>query len=221
MKNRSMIIFFLLGSAKVFSQSYVKGASAVSLGYGFPNMFKTLVKSSVDNYDYVSHPYGSSSFKSEAKGTGPVLLKFEHGLTPLIGIGASFGFLDTKLTETFTYQDYNYNTGNNFLYTYEDVSKHRFTSLSIGCRLNFHFLTNKRLDPYAGIAAGYTKTFYKYTFSTNNPATIKPTSSLDEIPIYFAITAGSRYYFTEFLGAYAEIGFEKWSFFQVGAVVKF
>lgn len=227
MKN-TILILSIIGFA-IFpfqsrSQSYEDGHSYITVGYGFPNIFKSLIKNSSDNYNYTQHPQGSSSFTTKATGYGPILLKYEHALTSLIGVGASLGFSDTKLMGTFNYQDYNYdpNTGNYYLVSYSDITKERFSSLSIGARLNFHFGTKEKLDPYAGIAGGYTKMFYSFSYSSNNPNNqVGPTSSYEGFPVYFAITAGLRYYFTENIGAYAEIGFDKWSIMQAGLAIKF
>jgi opacity protein-like surface antigen len=152
-----------------------------------------------------------------------LLFKYEYALTSLIGVGAVVGFGDTKLTETFNYQEYNYdpNTGNYFLGSYSDITKSRFSSFSIGARLNFHFGTMENLDPYAGIASGYSKMFYSYSYTSNNPSKQVVSSSYDGIPVYFAMTAGIRYYFTKNIGAYVELGFDKWSIIQGGLAIKF
>lgn len=220
-KNFTIISAFvlLISSNSVHAQAYNEKHSDVTVGYGFPNIYKSILKSAVNN----SNAYTSEN-RVEVKGYGPLFLKYEYGLTKLIGLGASIGYWNTKYTETSDYVEsgYNSSTGTYQTNAYRDVFTYKISSLSIGARLNFHFATQDKLDPYAGIAAGYTQTLYRFSFASNNPdAAQSPTYEYSGIPVYFAVTAGLRYYFTENIGIYGEIGLDKWSVIQGGLAVKF
>ena len=71
-------------------------------------------------------------------------------------------------------------------------------------------------DPYWGIGAGY-KTG-KWTFDSNDPDFGK-TAFKTPIPFGFETTVGLRYYFTDMIGFYAELGIAK-SVIQGGIAIK-
>lgn len=195
-------------------KAFKEGTFNVTIGYGFPDMYKSIIRSLVVN----------SGNTYEVKGLGPAFLKAEYGVTKLIGIGANIGYQSISVTDTYSYQDqiYNSTTGMYEYHTYEDVEKMTYTSLSIAARINFHFGTGKRLDPYAGVGVGYSQKQYKFTYTTNNPSGLNstPQSYSGFFPFYVGVTAGLRYYFTPNIGIYGEIGFDKWSLIQGGLAIK-
>ena len=202
--------------------AYEQGQSTVTLGYGFPNLYKTILKSALQDNAQNYYEYNLST-KRTVKGYGPLFLKYEYALTKLIGVGAVVGYWSTTYTETHDYyeEEYNNNTNTYEMVNYHDISKYKFTSFSAGARLNFHFGTGEKLDPYAGIAGGYTSLNYDFTYDSNNPDQVATPVHYTGIPIYFAMSAGLRYYFTENIGAYAEVGIDKLSVIQGGLAIKF
>lgn len=195
-------------------KAFGEGTFDVTVGYGFPDMYKSFVKALVKDFQNPNATY-------TVKGIGPVFLKMEYGLSKLIGLGAVIGYHNISVTETYPYQSYNSATG---MYDiYEDVEKLTYTSLSVAARINFHFGTGKRLDPYAGVGAGYSYKTYVFTQTTNNPnGFVNPPDSYNGyFPVYFGISAGLRYYFTPNIGIYGEVGFDKWTVMQGGLAVKF
>ena len=199
-------------------KAFKEGSIAVTVGYGFPDIYKSYVKGIVNNFQ------GNGAVYS-VKGIGPAFLKAEYGLSKLIGLGAVIAYHNISVSETYTYQDSYYNSvsGTWEYGTYEDVEKLTYTSLSAAVRINFHFGTGKRLDPYAGVAAGYSQKQYKFTYSTNNPNGLSyvPQTYEGVFPVYFAMSAGLRYYFTPNIGIYGEVGFDKWSVLQGGLAITF
>jgi len=204
-------------------KAFHKGSMVVTAGYGYPNLYKAIYKAIFvgSNSGYV----GNTTYDYSIKGIGPAFLKFEYGVTKLIGLGVAVGYSNMTLTETETYNEdvYNSSTGNYQPETYKDVFKYVHTSLSVGARLNFHFATSEKLDPYAGVAAGYSYKTNTVSFTTTNPSgtNTAPYSFGGYVPVYFAISAGLRYYFTPNIGIYGEVGFDKWSLLQGGAAIKF
>ncbi len=202
-------------------KAFDEGKMVLTVGYGFPNIYKAIFKAANSNSS-TNGAYGSSSnVVSDIKGLGPAFLKFEYGLNKVVAVGASFGYYNFTLTQTQTYQSYLGSSSNYVSYT--DVYKWYYTSFSAGARINFHFGTGKKLDPYAGVAAGYSANKYTESYSTTDPnSSLPPTQTYNGlIPVYFSITAGLRYYITDNVGFYAELGIDKWSVIQGGLSFKF
>ncbi|MDF2436109.1 MAG: hypothetical protein K0Q95_485 [Bacteroidota bacterium] len=228
-KIQALLILVITFSLSANAQSdeenaFSPGHSTATVGYGFPNIYKAILKSQLENRNAAGFYSGSDNYKYEVKGYGPLFFKYEYGLTKLIGLGAAIGYWNTKYIETRDYTESNYdpNTGNYISNNYKDVTNFTFSSLSVGARLNFHFGTGEKLDPYAGVAGGYTKTSYTVSTESTNPNHVTgPVYTWSGIPIYFAFTAGLRYYFTPNIGIYGEIGLDKWSIVQGGMAFHF
>lgn len=204
--------------------AFRKGNIAITVGYGFPNLYKALHKSFIVNLNNLGDPYGTTTYAYSANAFGPTFLKVDYGVTKLIGLGLTAGYFNSNITQTATYtvSEYNSSTSTYIDKTYQDVTKYTYSSLSIGARINFHFGTGEKLDPYAGVALGYSSNTVKQTYSTNNPnATVSAPYNRTGIPTHFAITVGMRYYFTPNIGIYGELGFDKWSLIQGGLAIKF
>ncbi len=208
--------------------AWQEGKSAVTIGYGLPNLWKSILKASVNSSNLNStNNNGTSSSSIAVKGSGPFFAKYDYALTPIVGLGAAVGFWNIKVIETDNYLDntYNNSTGNYTNANYTDINTISFNSLSIGARLNFHFGTSDKLDPYAGIAGGFTSNSLNYKFTTNNPNGVGNgkinAGSVGVFPLYIALTAGLRYYFTDNVGIYGEIGIDKLSVLQGGLAIKF
>lgn len=195
-------------------KAFEQGTFNLTAGYGFPDMYKSFIKSIVNN----------SGNNYEVKGFGPVFAKVEYGVTKLIGLGVAVGYQSIGVSDTYLYQESTYNstTGNYEYHTYEEVEKLQYTSLSVAARINFHFGTGKRLDPFAGVGVGYSHKQYVFSYTTNNPNGLQSTPDTYSgiFPFYFGITAGVRYYFTPNIGIYGEVGFDKWSLIQGGLAIK-
>jgi opacity protein-like surface antigen len=201
-------------------KAFGKGKLVIVAGYGFPNLYKSFFKNTISNSGSSTSGY---SYDYTVKGFGPVFLRGEYGITKWFGAGLIIGYSQMSVTKTdaYTEEDYDSNSGTYVTGTYQDVAKYTHTSLSIGARANFHFGTGKRIDPYAGVGLGYSSNQNKFTYSTTNPYQALPVPvSISGIPFYFAISIGTRYYFTDNIGLYAEFGFDKWSLLQGGLAFK-
>jgi opacity protein-like surface antigen len=200
-------------------KAFGEGKLIVAVGYGYPNLYKSIFKNLIANSNTAGNAYAY-----DVKGIGPAFIKGEYGLSKLIGLGFVIGYSNMTLTETETYNSEVYNPST-LMYesrTYQDVYKYTRTSLSVGARVNFHFGTGKKLDPYAGVAVGYSSNQNKFSVTTNNPNyTPAAPVSISGFPFYFAFGIGMRYYFTENIGIYGELGLDKWSFIQGGLAFKF
>ncbi len=137
--------------------------------------------------------------------TGPVGIGFEYGVSQKIGVGLQAGY--SKLTATAPRNSSSY------------TSTETLTSFQAFARANYHFGKSDKFDPYVGLGLGIGS--FKYNYKDNDP-TADP-SVIFAVPASFGITGalGARYYFTNQIGAYAEVGLLAGSIAQVGLVAKF
>jgi opacity protein-like surface antigen len=145
----------------------------------------------------------SSGFSGNTvSATGPVALGFEYGVAEKIGIGVQLGYGQVKSTSTGTF-----------------TSNETLTSFQAFARGNYHFGSSAKFDPYIGVGMGYGN--FKYKYSDNDPSS-DPLETIS-IPSAFGFTAalGARYYVSQNIGVYAEIGYVTGSIAQVGLVAKF
>lgn len=125
----------------------------------------------------------------------PIGLSFEYGFTEKISAGAYVGYSSAS-------QDLGFGFKANYTYTI------------VGARGSYHFATSDKLDPYFGATLGYNVA----------TATIEPASSLLTVAsasaVLYSLHLGSRYYFTDNIGAFAELGYGI-AYLQLGVAVKF
>lgn len=182
------------------ASAFGEGKSIISIGYGFPNLGKSLFKTWESYSDY------------KVTGFGPMHVKYEYGVSDKIGIGASVNIVNFKVAWT----DIPYSSLDSTA-NYEHRVKS--SAYSILARMNIHFATQAKIDPYWGFGLGYSGR--KYTYETDDPNYPEDNFSLTNlIPLGFETTIGCRFYFTDNIGAYIETGFSK-SIIQGGLVAKF
>ena len=88
-------------------------------------------------------------------------------------------------------------------------------------RGNYHFATGDKLDPYVGLGLGFMAFNFDY-FNTDPDYQDDGFYDLDYgLPLGYSGSIGARYYFTDMLGAYAEIGWDGVALMQIGLTAKF
>ena len=187
----------------VNAQSVEKGNVIIDGFYGFPNGTVTLLKA-----------FAPADVENTISGVGPFGGRVEFMLSEKVGLGVNLTYSNTKIeySETFFENDGN---GGTIERTYDyKVSRPKIVGLA---RFNFHFFTDENVDAFFGVGAGYRTTTWKY--ETNDP------SGFDEElkgfnPIGFRLAVGSRYFFTDNIGANFEIGLGG-PLLSLGASVKF
>jgi len=112
--------------------------------------------------------------------------RFELMIDEKIGLGGEFTYADASL---------NYQSGTNGNWEKVGVSKIRILG-----RLNYHFGTTEKVDPYLALGAGYKKTTIYDTGHTDLNETI------NLFPVSFKFAFGMRVYFDDLIGLNAEIG---------------
>ncbi len=110
----------------------------------------------------------------------PITLGYEYGVTEKIGVGLSVGY--GSKTQSFFGGDYKY------------------TNILVGLKGNYHFYTTDVVDVYGGAILGYNNQSVTTTFTG-------PGAQVAASKVLLGAQLGGRYYFTESLGAFAELGF--------------
>ena len=193
MKKITLIAAALLSSLGLYAQAWGEGSKVVSVGYGAPNLGKSILKIYENETGF------------DVSGFGPLHAKFEYGVSEKIGLGLSFNMVNFGASwreEFLGFETYTYNV---------DV-----TGWSVLARMNLHFATGDKIDPYWGFGLGYRST--TWTFTSDDPLFIN--TSFPTFPFGFETTIGMRYYFIPNIGIYAEAGIAK-SLIQAGVVAKF
>jgi len=123
----------------------------------------------------------------------PISAAFEYGVkfAPMVPIsfGGLIGYASSE-------QKYDYGPGNNWKWTYDYYI--------IGARAAYHFtelIQVKHLDLYAGVMLGYN------VVKVSTSGTASPGYSASGDYVLYGVYAGVRYYFTDHLGAWSEVGY--------------
>jgi len=93
-----------------------------------------------------------------------------------------------------------------------------YTNFAIGARGMWHFNFSKSMDVYTGLTLGYVVSSADAKY-TGDWAGAK-TAALDLSYFLFGFNVGARYFFTDSLGAYAELGYSGLQFFGLGLSLK-
>ena len=172
-------------------EAFKEGTFAISAGYGWPNLGKAIIEALI--YD--------AAESVSSTGLGPIHFRAEYALSDGVGLGVSVNYISCGVK--FIEMPYQYNWSR--------------SSLSVLARINFHFATSDKLDPYFGVGAGYKQVTWK--FSSTDP--LYAGEQLPGFsPIGFEMTIGLRYYLTPGFGLYTEMGIAK-SIVQAGLVAAF
>jgi hypothetical protein len=203
-RKRSVAIAALCAmAAAAAGQSFEVGTNAINLGLGVGGY----------GYSYVGRGYGSYTASPS------VSLSYEHGITELgpgvLGIG---GYLARKSVHL----ERSYITG-----TYSYFEDKRWTNTLLGVRCSWHYNSwhgNRQFDLYGGLMLGVNMVGYRNrsTRTSSNGAV----ETWDDGQRYssgvaaFSLFCGARYYFTEAIGAFAELGYGI-AWLNVGAAFRF
>ncbi len=201
MKKLLMIAFCAILSFNVNAQAFEQGSSVLSVGYGFPNLVKTIWNT------YESF----TGFK--ATGFGPAHLKYEYFVSDKISVGISAGIVSSRIG----YAE-EYTNANNQLVTGETG----FETMSVGAlaKVNWYWVRQDKVMMYSGLGAGYN--YFNISWFSDDPDFDELNElSLTLPPIGFEATLiGAKFMFSPNLGAFAEIGYGK-SIMQAGLCIGF
>jgi hypothetical protein len=211
----------------VKSQSLKESDIILTANYGFPHLFKNIVKIGVNRNEFKSR-FNSSIEVSNIKGTNPIAIKGEYALTNYFGLGFSTSFWSISFDVKDYYNIQNQNQGT-IIKDSVDVYSFRIDSRSFGIRPNLHIpLESRSNDIYLGLALGITKNKLRIGFSSTDAGRVAKAFGKDveydlSLPggVYFAPSLGYRHYFGEYVGINFEIGYEKGAILQAGISGRF
>ena len=113
----------------------------------------------------------------------PLGLSYEYGISDKIGIGGYVGYASKSYTTGFSAFDY------------------KVTYMIFGAKGNYHFYQSDKIDAYGGVLLGYNSA--KVTYDNSSSGFTAPSYG----GAVFGGTVGARYYFTESIAAFAEVGY--------------
>ncbi len=174
---------------------FKKGVQFISTGYGIPG----LRKAQFGDFDEI---YPMADFG----GVGPIFLRYEYAIADKWGLGLVTRFTNSKVSYPVDGPLYNDNLepiAGDSTYTYTQS----FRSIGVMARGNMHFGTSHNWDHFFGVGIGYGNSRYKLDLGGNiggNTATFAA-----PIPLALEATVGTRYYFSEKVATYVELGFSQ------------
>jgi outer membrane protein W len=184
--------------------AFTEGSSSLSIGYGFFSPYKSLFK--------LGSIFSAGSTTTKFSALGPIGVTYEYGVSEKISVGAQVAYSTIKNVST---EKDGISVGKDY------ISTEKLNQLSVILRGNYHFGKGPKFDPYVGLGLGYGN--FKYSVSDNdNDATNNNLFNIS-VPGAFGFTGqiGAKYYFSDKVGAYAELGYLAGSFAQVGVAFKF
>lgn len=190
MKKLILLAGLMVSQLSFSQQKFNKGDQFISASYGLG----TIGVNWTDVYSAYSN-YSSMTF-------GPVGLYYEKAITEKIGIGkiglgGSLNFLRNNTSYAFS------NTSNTI----------NISQMAIAVRGAYHFdFNNEKLDPYAGVGLVFSHFSYKSSVSNSNFSFGSPLGTQAFV--------GTRYYFTENIAAFGELGYGL-AYLNVGGTFKF
>lgn len=205
----SAFLLLLTAQTNTASAQAVEEGNIVIEGYyGFPNLYTSVFKTTYAN--------SGSSIDLTVKGLGPVGGRVEYLLADKFGLGLDVGFNNTKINYKEQVTEFDPNTGNSVLKTYNyDYSTQK---LGVMVTMNYHFIDNDALDLYGMFGVGYGNR--SFSFKSDDPNyTEQKVDGL--IPIASRLGVGMRYFFTDNLGVNLNLGFGQGGLLNAGISAKF
>lgn len=219
----TLLFTFLTISSVLHAQINEKRTGVIQIGYGYPSAMTMLGSALKFSYSVSGDVTASSSFSY--KGFGPVHVRFEYMVSPMVGIGVSANYQ----TGSFLFENNYMDADDNYVQT---SSTFKITSVNALGRVNFHFLKNsKMVDLYYGLGVGYSSNKVDLKFdvksnfidNTDKLYTEAFENFLNDafklIPVSVESVFGMRWAFSNNVGMYSEVGWCK-ALAQVGFYAK-
>lgn len=203
-KIASFLVFIIAISVANSTQAQVsKGNVMIDPYIGFPtgNLF-----------------FGSVSNNLEYRTVGPPVSfggRIEYMLLDNIGIGLDVNYVISG----YQYLDKNYydqetNT------QIEAVYKYQVTKLRSMVRFNYHFFQSTEFDIYTGFGFGYRQSTRTASYNNIPTTTYYGDGIYLNSPIAIRFCIGAKYYFSNNIGAFLELGSSGGSAVQLGLSIK-
>jgi hypothetical protein len=178
--------------------SYRPNTLLTDLSFGIADPYR-------NNY---SLPSGFS--KNSTTGFAPVYAKLEYGFWKHISVAATFGYDDLRYNFSQLYTGFN-----------DTIKRYKTDNLRIfsaGVTAFYHlgrFINVKRLDPFAGVGLSLNNIRYN-AFPQGDSLVVKTDHTVTPY-----LKAGVRYYISDRIGLYGDVGYDKQSIFSLGVTCRF
>lgn len=160
----------------------------ISAGVGFGSLFLNNV-----GFQFASN--------ESIRNTGPFYVKIENAVSDRLGFGLNIGYSNVKYTRDYI----NFINQGNQTIQINDPEEVDINLVAILARINWHYGSNKKLDPYMGLGMGYRNINYRY-IKRSQFNTYDEFKDLNRVPLGFEFTIGTRFMFSEKWGGFAEFG---------------
>ena len=192
-----LVAFVLLSVNCLNAQSHQKGKSSLSVGLGFPNLYKT-------NLDFLFAGQPSEETPKESN-IPPVSFIYEYGLSEDISLGVQYSFTQKKWAI--------------------ESSSIGFRYSVFGVRGSYHLqkalkMSNDKFDPYVGVMLGYYTSKFFITLADLDPSEKSVYDDLAASAFAWQGYLGAKYHFTKNISAFGEIGYG-FSIANVGVTYRF
>ncbi|MBL7903031.1 MAG: hypothetical protein JNK73_13625 [Bacteroidia bacterium] len=180
-----LCLFSLLPlTQKAQSSSVIAGKNILNIQYTVMDITRMYYK----NVEY------TDANNLKLGGFAPIGLVFEHVVSEKFGFGLEFSYGQTTISYTQKTNTYSYSSKT---YNYSLVN----STLSMGLRMNFHFVNTRNYNAYSFLTSGYRSV--KNVYSSDQPEYNNHTE-VSPFPIGIKAGIGLRY-FSGNMGIYTEI----------------
>lgn len=202
----SAVVFcFVAMSFESKAQAFEEGNVVISAGYGIPLVQAKWLDAATTT---------ASGATVDTYGHNPIYVKFEYGINDDWGIGLAYFNSSYGIKQT--YVDNAYDANGNYIGTATYTDDISLNAQAFSFRLNRHIAVSDKFDMYWGFGGG--PKFSKLTYKSTNPS--YQSADIKLLPIAFELTYGARYYLTDNIGLYGEIGIAR-TYLQAGICAKF
>ena len=205
MKKILLFAALMIGANNVSAQALSQGTILVDAYYGFPNLYKTILSST----------YESLGDNYNVTGYGPVGVRGEYLMSEKVGVGIDFGM--NSLGVSYDYTGSTMDTATQTYPTYSDEIS--TTKIGVMVTLNYHIVNTDKVDFYFVAGAGYKNRSWKYESTDPNYESTTVSGTL--IPVAARIGIGTRFWFTDNIGANVDLGFGHSGLLNAGLSFKF
>jgi opacity protein-like surface antigen len=162
----------------------------------------------------LNNSIGQNSTNESVRNTGPFYAKIENAVSDRLGFGMNIAYSNVKYSRDYI----NYLYQGNATIQIIEPEEVDINLVAILARINWHYGSNNKLDPYMGLGMGYRNISYRY-IKRSKYNTSDDFKNLNMIPLGFEFTIGARFLFNESWGGFTEFGFAQ-SVGQFGLVYR-
>ncbi len=198
--------------------AYRMGDITLGLNYGGPQITPALIRAGLNVY--YKQVWADNAYSFKIRNSGVLNAKAEYAIHEDLSLGFVSSYWNMGVDMHHTYGKAADGTD------LQDHYNFSMSALALGVRGTYHFFTEKeyeKVDPYCGMAVGFTRYDFDVSFSSDDDTRTLPKDSFkwrSGYLTYFSTTMGLRIYPVNFVGLNLEIGWDRGAFLFGGVVFK-